>query len=525
MRANIARIWYYVTMAKLKELFLRYKWWALLAVALAFAANAYLSRDPVVPYEMAVVSRGDVIQEVSVTGRVVPLSSADLSFERGGKVASVFVDVGERVSRGDVLVRLDSSELLAQRLQAKANLDYEKVRLAELQRGARPEEIAVYEARVKSAESALLEANNTYIDRLKLAYDAMQDAVYAKTDPLFENPRTTYPKLLVPIPDQRLVTQLEAERITVGKTLEVVGGNPDSLTGGVEQGINEVKKYLDDLLLGVSSLQPSSSYGRESIDAAKTNILAARTNLTSSQTAIIAAKEKYETAARALEVAQNEYELKRAPATPEAILAQEARIAGMEATLASIDAQIAKNELRAPFSGIVTRQDAKRGETVAANRALVSLQTAEKYEIKANVPEVDVAKVAVGDPARVTLDAYGSSVFFPATVSAIDPAETIIGGVPTYTVTLRFDSTDERVKSGMTANIDIRTDERKGVLWVPVRAVFSDAEGKRFVRIPDGLSTRDVPVSVGLRGSDGRIEILSGLKEGDSIVTFFKETK
>jgi multidrug efflux pump subunit AcrA (membrane-fusion protein) len=153
------------------------------------------------------------------------------------------------------------------------------------------------------------------------------------------------------------------------------------------------------------------------------------------------------------------------------------------------------------------------------------LQSTGEYKIEANVPEVDVAKVAVGDPARVTLDAYGSAEFFPATISAIDPAETVIEGVPTYTVTLRFDQKDERIKSGMTANIDIRTDQREGVLYIPARAVLTDADGRRFVRVPDGLATRDVPVEVGLRGSDGRIEILSGLSEGDVVVTFLKKAQ
>lgn len=513
-------------MKKFTELFLKYKWWVVVLVLVGFAANAYLSREPEIPYETTKVARGDVRQEVSVTGRVVSLSSAELSFERGGKVISVLAGVGDTVSRGDVLVRLDSSELSAQRAQAKANLDYETVRLAELRRGAREEELAVSLSRVRGTESALADARSSLLDKMTIAIDAMRDGIYAKTDPLFENPRTTYPKLLVPIPDQRLVTSLESTRLSVGALLEreaTLSG--EDLSVAVRSDLAEVKRYLDELLLGVSSLQPSASYGQTSIDTAKTNILAARTSVASAQTALLAAEEKLEASRRSLEVAQNEYELARAPATTETIAAQEARVAGMKATLASIDAQIAKNDLRAPFSGVVTRQDAKRGESIAANRVLAALQTAGEYEIETNVPEVDVAKVTMGDAARVTLDAYGSSELFSATVSAIDPAETIIEGVPTYAVTLRFDQNDERIKSGMTANIDIRTDQREGVLFVPARAVLSDADGKRFVRVPDALATRDIPVSVGLRGSDGRIEILSGLSEGDAVVTFLRETK
>ena len=52
------------------------------------------------------------------------------------------------------------------------------------------------------------------------------------------------------------------------------------------------------------------------------------------------------------------------------------------------------------------------------------------------MPEADIAKVAIGDLASSTLDAYGSYVDFPAQVTMIDPAETVIEGVPTYKVTL-----------------------------------------------------------------------------------------
>ena len=183
-----------------------------------------------------------------------------------------------------------------------------------------------------------------------------------------------------------------------------------------------------------------------------------------------------------------------------------------------------KTMLIAPFSGVVTKQDAKLGQTVSPAAPIVTLMSDAEWKIETNVPEVDVAKIAIGDQARVTFDAYGTDVLFSAKVVAIDPAETIIEGVSTYKVTLLLTSEDDRVLSGMTANIDILTDKREEVLMIPFRAVVNKTEGK-FVRIPsaDGLTASEVSVELGLRGSDGNVEVQRGLSLGQRVVIYEKK--
>ncbi len=236
-------------------------------------------------------------------------------------------------------------------------------------------------------------------------------------------------------------------------------------------------------------------------------------------TALLAAEQSYRSAFAALRIADADLALKKAGPTEDALSAQEAKIASVRAQIVNYDAQIAKGVLLAPFSGVITKQDAKLGETVAPNQPLVSLMSDGAFKITANIPEVDVAKITVGDNAQVTLDAYGADTMFPASVASLDPAETIIGGVSTYKVTLRFNTQDGRIRSGMTANIDISTDERSDVIYVSARTVIT-RDGKKYVRIPNGLAVSEKEVTVGLRGSDGSIEVMSGLSEGETIVTF-----
>jgi len=98
------------------------------------------------------------------------------------------------------------------------------------------------------------------------------------------------------------------------------------------------------------------------------------------------------------------------------------------------------------------------------------------FKIEVNIPEVDISKVEVGDLAEVTLDAYGNDAMFNAEVITIDLAETVIEGVSTYGATLEFKEPDERVKSGMTASVDIVTGAREDVVYIPQRSVI---QGRR----------------------------------------------
>jgi multidrug efflux pump subunit AcrA (membrane-fusion protein) len=131
--------------------------------------------------------------------------------------------------------------------------------------------------------------------------------------------------------------------------------------------------------------------------------------------------------------------------------------------------------------------------------------------------------VAVGDVASSTLDAYGAYTDFPAKVISIDPAETVLQGVPTYKVTLVFVNPDSRIRSGMTDNLEILTHSAQNVLEIPYRAVTQTATGT-IVRLvsADAKSYSSVPVTVGLKGSDGNIQIVSGLNPGDKVVTYVK---
>jgi multidrug efflux pump subunit AcrA (membrane-fusion protein) len=86
-------------MSKLIGLLKKYKWYVLVAIIVLIIGYRFTHKQVVSPFETVAATRANVVQEVSVTGRVDADSEASLSFEKSGRITAVFVDVGDKVAR------------------------------------------------------------------------------------------------------------------------------------------------------------------------------------------------------------------------------------------------------------------------------------------------------------------------------------------------------------------------------------------------------------------------------------------
>jgi HlyD family secretion protein len=270
-------------------------------------------------------------------------------------------------------------------------------------------------------------------------------------------------------------------------------------------------KAMEAVIGGASSLDASTAVTYKSyVTTSRTNVNAALTSMNEELESIAAQK-------ITVSQAKDQLNLKLAGSDPQDILAQEATVAQMDAAARAAEVQLQKSVLRSPIDGILTRQDAKAGALATANQSVASVISSGALQIEANIAEVDIAKISVGDPATVTLDAYGSEVHFDAVVTSIDPAEILIEGIATYKAKFQFAKDDNRILPGMTANIEIQTERRENALLIPQRAVAS-RNGKKLVWVAgENGEFREQEVMIGFRGSDGNIEVLQGLEEGTRI--------
>lgn len=491
----------------------------IVVIIIAIGGYFFFTRDKEQKIDFIAAKKGNVTQEVSATGHVDPATSVDLAFEKGGKVSAVYVSVGDKVSAGQILATLNNADIIAQINSAEANLKSQQAKLEELKKGTKLEEIRVYEVKVQNAKIALDDAKQNLLDKIQDAYTKADDAVRNKIDYFMSNPRTSNPQLNLAISDTDLKQNIEAQRIIMESLLNSWDYNDSSRA---RNNLNQIKSFLNQISSAVNSLSVSSSLTQTTIDTYKSNVSTARTNIDTAISNLTSAEEKLKTAESSLLLAQNELVLKQSGSTSEEIKVQEALIEKAEADIRVYKAELNKTIIYSPVNGIVTKQDAKIGEIISANINAISVISEAKFEIKANVPEADIAKVKVEDTARVTLDAYGNDVEFQAKVIKIDPAETVIEGVPTYKTTFRFINEDGRIKSGMTANIDILTGIRENVIVIPQRTV-AQKNGDKIVKIlKDDGSIEERKVKTGLKGSDGNIEILEGIQEGEKIITSTK---
>lgn len=476
--------------------------------------------------EVYVVKSGTVSEEVSVTGKVKAAQAVDLSFEKSGKVTKANKAVGDDVKAGDIIVQIDNADVAAQLAEAQASLRIQQSKLNELESGTRPEQLAITKTKTDSAKADLDNAKVYLVDSLQNAYALADDAIRNKVDVFFLNPRSTNPQILF-IPTVTAETSLESGRVEVETRLQLmnnalknISSNTDTtaVESQVKQSLGEIRLFLDNISLSINALIPTDYLPLATLTTWKANVSSARTSVNTAITNVLAGEDKIRAAQSAYNVASGQLTLDTSGTVSDEISAQEAQVAVAQANVAAMYAQYAKTFLKAPIDGIVTKQDAKLGETATPNIPLVSVMSNAQFQIEANIPEADIAKIKTGQTANVTLDAYGPDVLFHATVVLIDPAETIVDGVPTYKTTFQFEGTDVRIKSGMTANVDIQGEVHTNVLSVPQRAVVNH-NGEKIVTIKTGPSTtKEVPVKLGIRGSDGAIEITDGLSVGDNVI-------
>lgn len=474
-----------------------------LVIFIIVASFVYMrggGKKPVI--ESVAVAIGDVREIVSVTGTISPADRSNLSFKRGGVVSHVYAKVGDRVKRGQLIATLDMSSEIAALRAAEATL-------SDMSRSLTSEEYAVERATLTTAEKS---ADNAIHD----AYVRVQSALFNYTDTFFTNPQSVNPTINLRTDTTNIYDDINNKRLIVSDVLTKWSNRMNDNNAKMSDVVNDVlsylrtiKSFMNDLSVIVSDLNPSNSGQSQTI--LNTYLSVMNSGLTSVNTAIDAVTD----AQSALSSAQSKYNLKLAGNSSQAIAAQ---IAKVDQARAEVNA----GSIISPIDGIVTRADPRVGEYVSPGSSGFAVQDT-NFKIEARVPEADIAKIAIGNLASTTLDAYGRSIDFPSRVDLVDPAETVVEGVPTYKVTLHFVAPDIRIRSGMTANLEILTREKKNVLSLPFRAIMEE-NGRKVVRVlnRDGRTWNVVPVETGLKGSLGTIEVLGGLQEGDRVVTYVK---
>ncbi len=177
----------------------------------------------------------------------------------------------------------------------------------------------------------------------------------------------------------------------------------------------------------------------------------------------------------------------------------------------------------APVSGVVTGLTLQKGSgltsttsSTTTGQKIASIKTNANPAVAVNLTEIDVPKIKVGSKATITFDAIADKTFTGKVIS-VDTVGSVTSGVVSYPAAIALDTTSGDILPNMSAQVNIIIATKTDVLLVPTTAVKTQ-NGQNTVQVLQGKQVQSVDVSVG-KTSATQTEIVSGLKEGDTVVT------
>lgn len=401
---------------------------------------------------------------ISATGKVVPEQLATLSVQAPGLVAEMLVQEGDPVQADAVILRLEG-QATAQAALAAAQMELTAAQIAlqDIYDADYPLLAAQARAEKVAAQNALDDLQNPELQQA-LAEQAITEAEKAVDDAERALSRS----------------QSTANQADIDAAKAAVILAEDALDKAKENFEPYADKPEDNLIR--AQLQAKLSAAQGAYDAAVRHlngllstgdpleIALAESHLATAQAQLIQAQRDWEeikdgpdpeeVALLEAQIAHAEDEATRLSngPDPDALALAEARITNAEAQLAAAQAALDNLELRAPFAGVVGALYIHAGEWLAPGQPALLLADVQHLVVETtDLSEIDMAQIAVGDPASLTFDAL-PDVVVKATVTRIAPKAAEGAGV-NYTLTIALDEIPEGLRWGMTAFVDIEVEE------------------------------------------------------------------
>ncbi len=507
--------------------------YGVVALVVVGALVWYVRTPPPPRYESVQVGEGSVVHVVSATGHAEPVERLELTFPEGGRLVALAVREGDIVPAGAELAQLESKETSLLREEAEARAASAAAAYEGLLTH-RPEDVAAHAGALAAAERAVAVARQSAETAVSRAWTLADGALHRDAAPFFAEPDTAFgityeygtTRYVVQSRDhgEELREGYAAAEAALSRIAAVSTPADQTSMRAVAADLVTIDTFLGALAAAVNRYTPSGSEEGTVYDTFQSGIARARSGVSTARSDVASASGALENAEAHAAAERAAYELAVAPPTSSAErgAAADTRAASLAAAAAAAREEDAV--LRAPFTGMISRIDRTLGESVAPYAPVLELLTPGAFEVELYIPEADIAEVKVGDRATLTFDAFDRSEVFTGSVARIARSETVREGVPTYKTTLALDhaSYDRTVLPGMTADVDITTSERQNVLTVPARSVLVTG-GRTYVRVVVGGSLVERDVVTGLHGSDGSVEVVSGLTEGEEVVLFVEE--
>lgn len=487
--------------------------WILLGVVVLFSVIFIWSgnRNKSVTFarsesNIALVQKGDISVSISGSGTIESASAKNIASEVSAKVKSVYVSVGDKVSKGDILFELDSSDLETQ--------------IRNKQRSVSNLQKNVNEYKKDVANLNVYATSNGYITNFK----------YSKGDSVNKN--------------SVLFDVVDSSSYVLETKVYYDANNPVSIGDPVKMMFLETFDYIDGVVTNVSDIKEQSSLGGQlqTIEIKVDNPGYTLAGVEVSNISIKTVQGTTVSSAGTARFVTNEPKSFKAPTSGTikeiyinngSLVSENDLIIILEnddlydnlsdAQLSLSDAITELNDIKSdssfytitsPIDGIVTSVSISEGDYVRSESTIAKVVNNYEIKFEIDVDELDILDLKVGQNAKVTIDAIRETTVTPleGMVSEIALEGTTMSSVTSYPVTISLTGNDD-IKMGMNCSAKIIIKSAENVLMVPVEAITS-RKGKYYVTLENN-ETKEVEVGI---YNEDYIEIVSGLTEGEKVI-------
>ena len=507
----------------------------LAAVALVLGALIY--RDMFVPARNAAntlnlytVGRRTVTASVTGTGNLVPVQESNVSFKVSGVLTEVDVHVGDHVSAGQVVARVDPTVEQQALAAAQANL---QVAQANLQSAEQP----LSSTQVSQLQHALQQAQQTYNDTVtQVNFTNSQDAAAVTSDQNTVNA------------DKQALTF----NATYQGDLQALATAQSALTAAIAQFNTDLcnvapQAYPYTGACVTDYANVVSAQTTVNTDQAGINTMPAVTQLNTDQSRLnadttkqstdrIAGQHSVNAAASQVTSAQDALNT-QTQAKPNQVLQAQAQLASAQTAVQTAQQNLDATTLTAPINGSVNAINGVVGETVGPGQGTTSeapgstaplpstgngagtsfMVIGDDSALEVIVPfaESDAARVAFNQDANVTFDAV-PNLTISGKVVAVATSATVSSGVVNYYATISLNQANKALREGMTSNATVIVSVASNALTVPNLAV-TRLGGQAYVNVYANGQQSQTPIETGVVG-DTYTEVTGGLNQGEQVI-------
>ncbi len=426
------------------------------------ARDTFLAKPAAVPLRLATASRGTVTSVVSGTGSLQPAGRMTVNFRVAGQLSEVDVKVGDKVTTGQVLARIDPSTQQAALSQAQASLASAQ---ANLQSALTP----LTGAQVVQLQHQLSAAQQNYNDTVA-SVNAQNDA------------------------DAATVNSDQAKVNADCGGVPMPSCNQDRSQLSADQSRQRSDQISGQARINQSSQQVTSSRDNYNVQTqSKPNAIAAAQAQVASASAQVAAAQ----------LAVNQTTL---TAPTSGVITSINGVSGeMVSAGAGTTGQAPGSLAPAPASGTST----------AGSTAFMAIDDTSSFVAVMPFAETDASRLQPNQAATLTFDAVTGLTISGHLVS-VSPSATVVSNVVDYYGTFVLNRTDPRLRTGMTTNASVVVAQADNVVRVPNAAVHTTG-GTTMVTVHSKGDQVPTEIVVGIVG-DTTTEIKAGLNEGDQVV-------